>query len=149
MKHRADELRMTYNQLYKEQDDIYRSAAVKAKLSDAAYWTMYMLRESEEEVTQSSLSKEWFFTKQTINSAVANLVKKGYVVLQNEVGKGNRKALVLAEEGERFCEEYVDPLIRAEQNSFDALTEAEQELVIHLMKKQLKLFKEGMEYAAD
>ena len=35
-----------YNDVYKEQDDLYRAVARQCGLSDCAFWVLYALRES-------------------------------------------------------------------------------------------------------
>src|SRR5574344_1938935 len=134
-----------WNNLYKEQDDFYHNAAKKSGLSDAAYWILYRIGSTENNVSQSELCKEWFFSKQTINSAVVKLIKEGYVELSPVNGCGNRKILVLTEDGKAFCEKYVNPILNAERNSFKALTEEERNMMLYLMKKQLNALKQGME----
>ena len=44
-----------YNELYKEQDDLYRAAARGFGLSDCAFWVLYALREAERPMTQSDV----------------------------------------------------------------------------------------------
>jgi len=149
MNEHTEQLLFIYNQLYKEQDELYRAAAVRANMSDAAFWIMYHLRDGKESMTQADLCKEWFFSKQTINSATASLVKMGYVELCNDKGKGNRKILSLTDAGIEFCITHVDYVAEAERKSFQCLNAEEQELVIRLMRKQLECFRKEIENAAN
>lgn len=134
-----------YDQLYKEQADFYCKAAQWAGLSDAAHWVLYRLYGEKRDMVQSELCKEWFYSKQTINSAVAKLVEAGYVELKQESGKGHRKWIMLTEAGKRFSRKYVAPILTAEQNSFEILTNEEREILIRLMKKQLEELNKGVE----
>ena len=135
----------TYDKCYKEQDDFYQKAADYAGLSDAGFWIMYRLCQDEKSCLQSELSQEWCFSKQTINSAVVKLKDCGYVMLEAISGGGNRKALTLTPEGRRFCNKKIVPVIRAEEKSFEGLTEEERETLIRLMKKQLEILYREME----
>lgn len=134
-----------YDRLYKEQGDFYGRAAQWSGLSDAAYWVLYHMCEVKENVTQSDLCKEWYFSKQTINSAVNKLTELGYIILKGTAGKGNRKMISLTETGDKFCGKYVIPVIEAERKSFKVLTEEERETLLRLMKKQLDTLNKTME----
>lgn len=131
--------------LFKKQDDIYHKVSLWSGLSDAAYWVLYWIYKTDEPVIQSSLCNAGFFSKQTVNSAVAKLNSAGYVKLVAQNGKGNRKQLELTEGGQRFCEKHVKPLIKMERDSFEALTEEERELMLYLLDKQITAIGKGVE----
>ena len=88
-----------YNELYKEQDDLYRAAARGFGLSDCAFWVLYALREAERPMTQSGVCAAVYQPKQTVHSALKKLMGAGY--LQLAEGRDRRsKYLVLTERGE-------------------------------------------------
>lgn len=128
-----------YDQLYKEQEDFYHRAAKQAGLSDAAHWVLYHLCTTGEPVIQSDLCKEWYFSKQTINSSVGKLMEMGYLNLQASNGSGNRKVLSLTEEGKAFCEKHVVPFMEVERLSFVGLSEEERETMLRLMRKRMEI----------
>lgn len=146
MKDKIGEQIKEWESIHKEQDDFYHKAAQWAGLSDAAYWVLYRIFNTKESVIQSGLCKDNFFPKQTINSAVARLNTLGYINLVVQTGNGNRKLLELTLEGNLFCEQYIKPMIQAERDSFIILTEEEREMLLYLMKKQLKGMKQGAKY---
>lgn len=41
----------------------------------------------------------WYFPRQTVNSAIMNLVKIGYIKLEQIQGARNSKAVILTEQG--------------------------------------------------
>ena len=59
-----------YNELYKEQDDLYRGAARGFGLSDCAFWVLYALRETKRPMTQSGICAAVYQPKQTVHSAL-------------------------------------------------------------------------------
>ena len=63
-----------YNQLIKEMDDLYRVYAKNCNLSETAFWILYCIREREKEAfTQREICDYWFYTPQTVNSALKNM----------------------------------------------------------------------------
>lgn len=112
-------------QQMKEQDSIYHNVAVKYGLSDTAMWVLYEVYISEVPVTQQELSKSCFFAKQTVNTAVASLVKKGYAVLESAERCGRQKRIYLTDMGKGLAKMTVEPLIEAECKAYAVLDEDE------------------------
>ncbi|WP_320128632.1 MarR family transcriptional regulator [uncultured Sphaerochaeta sp.] len=127
------------NQLYKKQDTIYHNLALRFGLSDAAFWVLYAVYESDQTSSQYDLSNTWFYSKQTINSAVATLVKIGFVQLQKSTGARNRKVIVLTETGQAFCTKAVTPLMEAEYKAFAQFSKEEREQYLSVFQKMLDL----------
>ena len=74
-----------YNQLIKEMDDLYRVYAKNCNLSETAFWILYCIREREEEAfTQREICEYWFYTPQTVNSALKNMTEEGLLTLRAE-----------------------------------------------------------------
>jgi DNA-binding MarR family transcriptional regulator len=69
----------------------------------------------QEEYSQQDICNAWSLSKQTVNSIVSNMVKKGYVYLEMVPGSKNRKIICLTEEGRKFGEKVIYPLVFAEQ----------------------------------
>ena len=69
------------NRQFNECNALYHAAAQRCGLSDAAFWTLYALVTSCEPLTQNRIAMDWGIPKQTLNSAVAAMVKKGLVEL--------------------------------------------------------------------
>ena len=66
------------NRQFNECNALYHAAAQRCGLSDAAFWTLYALVTSCEPLTQNRIAADWGIPKQTLNSAVAAMVKKGW-----------------------------------------------------------------------
>ena len=56
------------NHRLKENDDWYKQAAKLLGMSDSAFWTLYMLYDYSDGITQSEICSMSCFPKQTINS---------------------------------------------------------------------------------
>ena len=133
-----------YNSMLKEWDDIYHQAAQRCGLSNAAYWLLYTLCDEEQELSQNDFCKQWFLSKQTVNSAIAALKKEGYITLDT-VSHSRRKIIRLTKEGEAFCQEKVKPFLDADRASLSELSPKERSLMLSLMQKQLSLLKKGVQ----
>ena len=69
-----------YRAGYKDLDRIWSVLSKTCGLSDAEYWSLLMIREGA--LTQHEISERLFMSKQTVNSAFRQLVKKGLVRLK-------------------------------------------------------------------
>ena len=132
----------TLNQLYKKQDTIYHNLALRFGLSDAAFWVLYAVYESNQASSQYDLCNAWFYSKQTINSAVATLVKSKYVQLQKSTGSRNRKVIILTETGQTFCIKVIIPLMEAERKAFAQFSEKEREQYLSVFQGMVDLLQE-------
>lgn len=129
----------------KRLDEQYHNYAAFCGMSDPAMWVLYALYEEQDEVfTQNDLVSMWFYPKQTINYTVNSLVKNGWVKLEHLAGARNSKAVRLTEEGIRVCDEKIRPLMEAEEQSINRLSEKQQELLLYLNSIQCAYFEEEM-----
>lgn len=123
-----------YNELYKEQDDLYRAAARGFGLSDCAFWVLYALRETKRPMTQSGICAAVYQPKQTVHSALKKLEGEGFLRLAE--GRDRRsKHLVLTERGEALVRRTVDPVMAAETAAMGTLTETEQAQLLALQRR--------------
>lgn len=133
-------------QTEKKLNNLYHRYGVFCGMSDPTMWVLYTLfTRKDTKVTQNDLVNEWCYPKQTLNYAVGGLVKSGMVTLEKCSGRGNIKAIILTDEGNRFCEEKITPLIRAEDNSINRLSDSEKRLLLELNEKQCGYFEEELE----
>ncbi len=58
--------------------------------SDAAFWVLYALVTSCEPLTQNRIAADWGIPKQTLNSAVAAMVKRGWWSFAREKAHSGR-----------------------------------------------------------
>ena len=128
---------------------LYRSLAASFGISDCGMWVLYYLLIADEDISQQELMKLMQFPKQTINSAVTGLVKKGYVELEMIPGTRNRKKIMLTDEGRSFAENTVCRLQAAESRAINEMSDKKMKQYIALHDEYLELLekefsKEGL-----
>lgn len=118
-----------YNQLIKEMDDLYRVYAKNCNLSETAFWILYCIQEREKEAfTQREICDYWFYTPQTVNSALKNMTEEGLLILRTEKDNRKNKRIYLTEKGKETVERIVVPLMDAERRALAAIGEQEAEI---------------------
>ena len=93
---------------------LYHNAAVKYGLSDTALWVLYHVSEDSDNITQQDLCRQCCFPKQTINTAINNLIRNGYLTLETLSGTRNSKRIILTDAGQALMQTTIDPLKQAE-----------------------------------
>lgn len=135
------DLLKSYNQICKEMDIVYHGYAKTCGLSDMAYWLLYSIAESDDYFTQRDFCNEWFFAPQTVNSALKDLEKKDIIYLESVSGNKKNKLIKPTENGKKFIESFIVPLIKTECDSFETLSKKECELMLSTTKKYLSALK--------
>lgn len=107
----------------KKFDNLYRNVGNVFGQSDCAMWVLYYLISSEEVLSQQDLIERMMFPKQTINSAVSALGKKGLVKLFMIPGTKNKKKIELTEEGRALAQGTVERMRKAECRAVEAMGE--------------------------
>lgn len=133
------------NQLYNERESIYEKIAKKSKLSHTSFMLLYFIRMEKMEKTQSQIADDFFYPRQSINSAIIKLVNDELVILTTKKERGHHKLISLTEKGESFCRKWIDPIIEADSKSYCSLSIEEQELYLNLYESQLESFKDIIE----
>lgn len=128
------------NQKYKKMDAIYHAAALKFKVADSVFWILYVISEADTEYTQYSLCNDWFYSKQTINSAIGSLVKLGYIYMAETRGSRNQKIIRLTDEGRKFTSQTIEKIKQAELEALSSMTEIERQEFMRLTDKYLNSF---------
>lgn len=108
---------------------IYHSVAVKLGISDCAFWIFYTLSESEEQCTQSELCDLSSMPRQTVNSALKKLESDGYIALSPAKPKPG-KFISLTKKGKEFSQDFIIPVLRAEESACASFTEEEKDMFI-------------------
>ena len=118
-------------------DALYRRVASSFGLSTCEMWIYYFLLIAPGEVTQQTVSSQMMFPKQTVNSAVMKLAKKGMLKLESGSDNRKRKTICLTREGSDFAQKTVQRLLEAE---FDAVKIFGSEKLIALSKLREEYF---------
>ena len=128
------------NKQYRETDRIYHEISTKAGLSDIAFMILYAITEMGDGCQQKDIADIYLFSRQTINSSILGLQRKG--ILQLNKGSGRDLHISLTEKGQQFVEEKIYPVMELENSVFDELTEQESEVYLHLMQKTTRLLRD-------
>lgn len=136
------------NRQFNECNALYHAAAQRCGLSDAAFWTLYALVTSCEPLTQNRIAADWGIPKQTLNSAVAAMVKKGLLALCPGKGAHSGKLVTLTDEGRALAERTVGPVIAAEQQAMTRQGLAEVEQNCRLTQRYLECLQREFETIA-
>lgn len=136
------------NRQFNEYNALYYAAAQRCGLSDAAFWTLYALVTSCEPLTQNRIAADWGIPKQTLNSAVAAMVKKGLLTLCPGKGAHSGKLVTLTDEGRALAERTVGPVIAAEQQAMTRQGLAEVEQNCRLTQRYLECLRQEFEKIA-
>ena len=110
---------------------LYHAASCRYNLPEGSLWILYFLIFLDSPVTQLDVAERMMLPKQTINSAVMSLVKKGYVTLEKIAGS-KKKKIVLTEKGRAFAEETVRHIINAECRAVERMGEEKLSRYIEL-----------------
>lgn len=98
-----------FDRLLNGLDHIYSEFSRACGLSDCAYWMLVDTSTTGGSIAVSRLTSEWFYSKQTINSAIKTLTARGFATLEFAEGSRKNKVVSLTEEGRRFAERYALP----------------------------------------
>ncbi len=126
-----------FNALAREFDGIYHEIAVQLGLSDSAFLILYVIAEFGDGCLQKEIAKQYYVSKQTINSAIKQLVAKGYLTMQQ--GRGRDMHLHLTPTGRQFVAQRIAPVFEWENRVFAALSQEERETLLRLTEKYVTL----------
>lgn len=124
-----------FDRLLNRLDHIYSEFSRACGLSDCAYWMLVDTSTAGGSIAVSRLTSEWFYSKQTINSAIKTLTARGFATLEFAEGSRKNKVVRLTEAGMRFAEQYALPGQEAEQQAFEVLEPWEQREIMRLIEK--------------
>ncbi len=123
------------NKMSKKSVALYHKVALSIGVSDSSLGVLYALLEAKTPCSQYDLCGEWFIPKQTINSSVAALQKKGLISLSPIAGTKNKKSIALTGAGKEFVENTVGKLRDTELSALMELAPEERELYVRLNQK--------------
>lgn len=131
--------------LNKEFEGLYHKIAGYYNMSDSCFWVLYVLYEKNEPCSQKEICDYWYYSKQTINSAIKSLEKSGYVQKGYPVNNKVNKKIGLTESGMQLAENTVKRIIEIEDRVFKQIGEEELDNVIAFFQTPLNSFKNEVE----
>lgn len=126
------------NALYREMDGLYHELALKAGLSDSAFFILYAIAEFGDGCLQKDIAEQYFINKKTINSSIKKLEAQGYLKLQR--GKRRDMHLYLTEAGRKLQESKIVPVFELENSILDEMPVEESQQLLRLMKKYAAIY---------
>lgn len=133
------------NQYDKELDEIYHRYAMEHHLSDAALWILYAIHDARGTITQADICNTWYFSRQTINTALKNLEQQGIIELNSIPANRKSKQIIFTKEGADIAQKLLTPLLTAERSVFSSLSDEENRLFLELCQKRCTLLREALE----
>ena len=88
-----------YNTLWRETSVLYEDWAKKRGISYFELLTILSVTEAQTPCTQKDICDQWILPKQTVNSVLANFVKRGWVRLSPSPKDRRNKEILLTGEG--------------------------------------------------
>lgn len=137
------------NQNDKLLDDLYHSYASAAGLSDTELWIIYIAWIQKDGFTQKEICDSWSYSRQTVNTALTQLERRGYIRKLPLPGNRKSKQVLLTEAGRDFSRQVIPPLLDAEARAFAQLNLREREDFIDLMQKRTSFLQDEMAQAMD
>ena len=128
--------------IYGKFNQMYHNISVKLGIPDTVFWLLRKLCEMEMEYTQNNLAELCGIPKQTINSAVATYIEKGYFMVEKIPESKNSKKVCLTDKGREFCKENIIPIIEAENYAYSCFTEEELTIFFRVIETKLDYIKE-------
>lgn len=125
------------NQQIKDLVGIYRNAVSRLGMSENELWIWYSLLFMEGRYSQQDICAMWSLTKQTVNSIISNMVRKGFVLLEMIPGSRNRKEIRLTQAGEDYGESVVRPLFEVERRAMEKLSSGERRACTAAFRKYI------------
>ncbi len=122
-----------FRETTRELDNLYSVFPKSFGLSEPEYWSLLLIYEGV--VTQSRISRLLFLSRQTLNSAFKQLVKKQLIVLETFEDNQRTKRAVLTAKGSELAVKLAVRMHQAEKKAWENLEKEEQELLTRLTRK--------------
>jgi len=132
-----------YNRLFKAEDGLYRRASRRFDLPETELWILYFLR-LEGACSQRELREKLLQPKQSVNTALQNMARRGSVTLEEDPGDRRGRRVCLTVQGIAEAEGTADRLIAAERQAMAALTPREREQMLNLWARYVNALGEEL-----
>lgn len=128
------------NRRIKEFNSLYHIAARKTGICDGelCIWSVLL---SIEKYSQQDLCDLFSLPKQTVNSLISSLIKRGYVFLEHVPGTRNQKVIRLTEKGQGYGQTRVMWIFEAEQRVMEETDPEEAQVLISMLGKYIQHLK--------
>ena len=135
----------TFNQLYKEMDEIYHQYARGHGNFGHGFVAAVLPLSERCALYQREICSEWHYPPQTLNSALKTLERQELISLEPAPGNQKNKQVVLTEKGNSVVQQIISPLVSAERQSFHQLEEGEKEALLSLTRKYVEVLRSNVQ----
>lgn len=134
-----------YARLRDDQFSLFEDYARKHGLNSKSMLVLMWIYYNQEGLTQESIAKRTFSTKQVIQAIVKNYMAKGMLYLEPSLDDRRKKLVKLTEQGQLFASDLLEPLAKCEAQAMENLSIQEQEILLRATEKFSKSLKLGLE----
>ena len=127
------------NAILSEVDNLYQSLLKAHDISESEYVVMFAINELGEGCSQKDISENGYASKKTINSTIKKFEKDG--ILKLKPAKYPSMQIFLTDDGRRFMQENIIPILKLESNVLDDVPENEFEALAQCYRKHLDAFR--------
>ncbi len=135
-----------YFSIWKQTDAVYKKLAQRSNLSESGYWVFYAIYEMNDHITQKDICDQWSMSKQTVNSALKEIEKAGFITLKKSERDKRSKIIELTESGQNYANEFIAIVFQFEERTWKRMTEDERKSLILSSQKYLDLFRKETEH---
>lgn len=129
------------NSVVERTDYLYEKWAKQHGINSYVLQIMYMIYASEIN-KQKDIVEKYGMPKQTVNTVIVELQKKGYIRLTPDENDKRSKIIILTDEGCRYAENIVNPLLNCEKEVLAEMGEERVEMLISTMNQYAELLEQ-------
>lgn len=130
-----------YHSVEKETGELYTQIQKYSGLSDAEYWCMMTVRKGECNY-QHEIYSQMFMSKQTVNSALKQLAKKGYIEMLIPNDNQRIRQIVFTKAGDIFAKKHLDVMQKIEDKAWSILPPNEQRTLVNALSKMNQMLRQ-------
>ena len=126
-------------------DQLYADYAKSRGLSYMRFWVMEVLYRRAGDCTQKIIVDETHYPKQTVNLIIKDLLKQGYVALEELPDDRRNKRIALTESGAAWLEGLFAPIWSAEAAASARIPDAEWSKLLSDLRRYTEAFEREAE----
>lgn len=131
-----------FRQSSTELDNVYSAFIRASGLSEPEFWSLVLISEGVE--TQTKISEEMCFSKQTLNSAFRQLIKKELIALETRENNQRTKWAMLTPKGQALVRKQISAMHEIERGAWETLTGDEQRTLARLTRAYTDALRETL-----
>lgn len=131
------------NSIIERTDYLYEKWAKQHGINSYVMQVMYIIYATGIN-KQKDIVGKYGMPKQTVNTVITDLQKKGYIRLTPDENDKRSKIIILTDEGRRYAENIVNPLLNCEKEVLAQMGEERVEMLISTMNQYAELLEQKM-----